>query len=273
LEDSPPHSREGLGPLLDDILRRIDWGHLVPDLNPHAIQRVRGVIRDLGKTQALVRAAELTKSLVKATQLDPLEVQAVLDQLESQHAILRGPGFVNLAPERLSKEIAGLLRRATETRGVVTREDVAGLRVDPATRNLLMEYLEAEQRCIALSATQWVFPHVVHARAAELDDLTRHILDSGSVEDVVPCERVAAAGSAVFHQFQILFSREHGPALEHAELFAVWVLGAGKNKTALMASVVPGARQCVFRLKAGGARGAHFLHKAKAILADLNRLH
>jgi hypothetical protein len=266
-------SREGLEGLLDEILRRIDWGALVPQVDAPAVQRVRAFLRAAAQTQALVPTAHLNRDLARATGLDPLEVQAVVDQLESQHLVMRGAEHTNLAPERVSKEVAKLVRRAADAGGAVTAGDVAGLKLDEGTRGLLMAYLVAEERCIPVSPDRWVFPSVVHTRAAELDEQTRAILASAPVEETVACEGVGAAGPALFHRFQALFSREHGPAQQHAEMFAVWVTGAGKERTALLATVVPGAQRSLVRIKAGGAHGAALARAAAGVLGDLNRVH
>ncbi|MHA1820002.1 MAG: GTP-binding protein, partial [Promethearchaeota archaeon] len=257
----------GIRELKEAIASAVDWGHLITSFNSELGVKIGIYLNELSKKSKIMLKSELINILKNNfPKTDELELNAILNHYASQDKVQFGRSdiYVILDPEYVDKKIAKILASASRTEGIIDHLKISRiLRLDNSQASTIIDYLLNEKICYRISNANLIFPNVIHKKKIEMDDITRNILESGTIEIGL---KFNGPGDLIFHQYIVSLANELGAPEYISNTNGLWKEGTGHTMTALLINYIPGRKGGVIRLKSGGANASELITSVKKIL-------
>ncbi len=266
-------TKHNIDVLIEDIAGAVDWSALMKEIPPEVLSSVENILKKLRLDKKILKFTDLMREFEQRLEgIDQILLKAILKNNATQEIVQFGHHevFIILDPEIIDKSIAKIIGLAAESNGTVTFDGIKQLKklrsLDNKQKNLLMEYLEQENVCYPVRDGVWLFPHVIHDEKIKVEKITLDILDSGSISGGI---KFIGPGDLIFSRFTVLVSHEFGIPEKMSNIAAVWTIGRGHNKTAVMGQFISSPKGGVVRLKSGGGRGKKILDQVFEMLNQI----
>lgn len=157
---------------------------------------------------------------------------------------------------------------ASGNSGVVPEADVKKWKYSPRELKMFFEFMVWERKCYSIGEEKWVFPIVIHKKFPELDNFTKEILATN--QHTVDFE-FQGPGINIINRIIIVLATEMQVPKIQSEMFGIWEMGKGKEKSIAIIQLLPSKEAGIIRIMVGGSTVEATLQKIKIVIEQIFR--